>query len=165
MKKMILLLAVMLTGFTSMAVAQQGKVGGNPLEGVWQYVEEVTRADGKTIFIGKQIYKTITADNKYYVMLGVNIPIKNNEVENAKISTLTFMTQQGEIEMTSDNSYLEYIHNHFLDKNLNNTISNLKFRFSADNPKVLYVEYNIGGEAENGWVSEVWMRVMPYGAK
>ena len=165
MKKMILLLAVMLTGFTSMAVAQKGKVGDNPLEGVWQYVEEVTRADGKIIFIGKQVYKTITADNKYYVMLGVNIPVKNNEDENAKISTLTFMTQQGEIEMTSDNSYLEYIHNHFLDKNLNNTISNLKFRFSTDNPKVLYVEYNIGGEEENGWVSEVWMRVMPYGAK
>ena len=115
MKKMILLLAVMLTGFTSMAVAQQGKVGDNSLEGVWQYVEEVTRADGKTIFIGKQIYKTITADNKYYIMLGVNIPVKNSEAENTKISTLTFMTQQGEIEMTSENTYLEYIHNQLND--------------------------------------------------
>ncbi len=163
MKKMFLLLAVMLTGFTSMAVAQKGKVGDNPIEGVWQYVEEVTRADGKTIFIGKQIYKTITADNQYYVMLGVNIPVKSSETENAKISTLTFMTQQGEIEMTSENTYLEYINNHYLDKNLNNTISNLKFRFNADNPNILYIEYNIDGD--NSWVSEVWMRVMPYGAK
>lgn len=165
MKKMIFILAVTLVSFTSSIFAQQSKAKSNPIEGVWQYVEEVTRADGKTTYMGKQIYKTITADNKYTVMFGVNIPVKNNNDEKTQLSTLTFVTQMGEIEMTSENTYLEYINNHYLDKNLNNTISNLKFRFSDKNPNILYVEYNIGNTEDSGWISEVWLRVMPYGAK
>lgn len=162
MKKMIFILAVMLSSFTSSIFAQ---AKSNPIEGVWQYVEEVTRADGKTIYMGKQIYKTITADNKYSIIYGINIPVKNNNDEKPQLSTLTFITQLGEIEMTSDNTYLEYINNHYLDKNLNNTISNLNFRFSEQNKNILYVEYNIGDTEDNEWISEVWMRVMPYGAK
>lgn len=165
MKKMILILAVMLAGFTSRAVAQEAMLKNNPVEGVWQYVEEVSRADGKTIVMGKQIYKIITADNKYMVMLGVNIPVKNNGEGNVQMSTLTFVTQQGEIEFTSENTYLEYINNHYLDANLNNTISSLKFRFDENRPNMLYVEYFLGGTEEGNWISEVWMRVMPYGAK
>lgn len=165
MKKMILILAVMLTGFTPTIFAQENNAKKNPIEGVWQLVEEVTRADGETMVMGKQIYKTITADNKYMVMLGINIPIKNSDNESVKYSTLTFVTQMGEMEFTSENTYLEYINNHYLDKNLNNTISNLKFRFGEDNPNILYVEYNLGEADDANWVSEVWMRVMPYGAK
>ena len=165
MKKMILILAVMLTGFTPTIFAQESNAKKNPIEGVWQLVEEVTRADGGTMVMGKQIYKTITADNKYMVMLGINIPIKNGDDESVKYSTLTFVTQMGEMEFTSENTYLEYINNHYLDKNLNNTISNLKFRFGEDNPNILYVEYNLGEADDANWVSEVWMRVMPYGAK
>ena len=165
MKKMILILAVMLAGFTSRAVAQEAMLKNNPVEGVWQYVEEVSRADGKTIVMGKQIYKIITADNKYMVMLGVNIPVKNNGEGNVQMSTLKFVTQQGEIEFTSENTYLEYINNHYLDANLNNTISSLKFRFDENRPNMLYVEYFLGGTEEGNWISEVWMRVMPYGAK
>ena len=155
----------MLTGVTSTIFAQENDAKKNPIEGVWQLVEEVTRADGKTMVMGKQIYKTITADNKYTVMLGINIPIKNSDDENVKYSTLTFVTQMGEIEFTSENTYLEYINNHYLDRNLNNTISSLKFRFGEENPNLLYVEYNLGGADAGNWVSEVWMRVMPYGAK
>ena len=165
MKKMILILAVMLTGFTSRAVAQEVMAKNNPIEGVWQYVEEVSRADGKTLIMGKQIYKTITADNKYMVMIGVNIPVKSSEEGNVQMSTLTFVTQQGEMEFTSENTYLEYINDHYLDPNLNNTISSLKFRFDENRPNILYVEYFLGGTDDGSWTSEVWMRVMPYGAK
>lgn len=165
MKKMILILAVMLTGFTSRAVAQEAMAKNNPIEGVWQYVEEISRADGKTLIMGKQIYKTITADNKYMVMIGVNIPVKSSEEGNVQMSTLTFVTQQGEMEFTSENTYLEYINDHYLDPNLNNTISSLKFRFDDNRPNILYVEYFLGGTDDGSWTSEVWMRVMPYGAK
>ena len=83
--------------------------------------------------------------------------------EKTEMSTVTFMTQEGEIEFTSDNTYLEYINKHYLDKSLNNTISNLRFKFNEKNPNILYIEYNIGGNDEGNWVSEVWLRVMPYG--
>ena len=165
MKKMIFILAVTLVSFTSSIFAQQSKAKSNPIEGVWQYVEEVTRADGKTTYMGKQIYKTITADNKYTVMFGVNIPVKNNNDEKTQLSTLTFVTQMGEIEMTSENTYLEYINNHYLDKSLNNTISNLRYRFSEENKNILYVEYNLSGTDNENWVSEIWLRVIPLGAK
>mgnify|MGYP003563419765 CR=1 FL=1 len=79
-------------------------------------------------------------------------------------NTLTFVTQEGDIVLGSENSYLEYINNHYLDKNLNNTISQLRYRFNDKNPNILYLEYNLGG-ADESWVSEVWLRVMPLGAK
>ena len=72
------------------------------------------------------------------------------------------MTQEGEIEFTSGNTYLEYINKHYLDKSLNNTISNLRFEFNEKNPNILYIEYNLGDNDDN-WVKEVWLRVMPYG--
>lgn len=137
----------------------------NPLEGLWQYVEEVAKHDGQKAYIGKQIYKTITADNKYHVMLGVNIPLKEADSEKTEMSTLTFITQQGEIEMKSDNTYLEYINNHYLDKSLNNTISYLRYRFNEANPNMLYIEYNLNGTDESSWISEVWLRVVPYGSR
>ena len=67
------------------------------------------------------------------------------------------------IEFTSENTYLEYINKHYLDKNLNNTISNLRFKFNEKNANILYIEYNLGGNDDGNWVSEVWLRVMPYG--
>jgi hypothetical protein len=99
------------------------------------------------------------------VILGVNIPIKEANWEESKTSTLAFITQQGEIEMREDNTYLEYINNHYLDKSLNNTISNLRYRFSEENKNILYVEYNLNGTDDDGWVSEIWLRVIPLGAK
>ena len=135
----------------------------NPLMGLWQYADEVTLADGQKSYIGKQIYKTITTDNRYFVVLGINIPLKDANSEKTNMSTVTFMTQEGEIEFTSDNTYLEYINKHYLDKNLNNTISNLRFKFNEKNPNILYIEYNIGGNDDSNWTSEVWLRVMPYG--
>ena len=95
----------------------------------------------------------------------VDIPLKEADSEKTEMSTVTFMTQEGEIEFTSENTDLEYINKHYLDKNLNNTISNLKFRFGEDNPNILYVEYNLGEADDATWVSEVWMRVVPYGVK
>ena len=88
---------------------------------------------------------------------------RTTRAKNAR-NALTFVTQKGDIVLGSDNSYLEYINNHYLDKNLNNTISQLRYRFNEDNPNVLYLEYNLGGADEN-WVSEVWLRVVPFGAK
>ena len=58
----------------------------------------------------------------------------------------------------------KYINKHYLDTNLNNTISQLRYRFNENNPNILYLEYNLSGADEN-WVSEVWLRVMPLGAK
>ena len=68
------------------------------------------------------------------------------------------------MEMRDNNTYLEYINNHYLDKSLNNTISNLRYRFCEENKNILYVEYNLGEEDSN-WISEVWLRVMPLGAR
>ena len=107
----------------------------------------------------------ITEEKTYFVILGVNIPIKEANWEESKTSTLAFITQQGEIEMREDNTYLEYINNHYLDKSLNNTISNLRYRFSEENKNILYVEYNLNGTDDDGWVSEIWLRVIPLGAK
>ena len=166
MKKMMILLAVMLLGSTGIVSAQTNnwsKIA--PLVGIWQYANEIVKGDGEKVYIGRQIYKTITEDCKYFVMLGMNIPIKDGNEENTELSTVTFITQQGEIEMTSDNTYLEYIHNHFLDSNLNNVISSLRFRHNEQNPNILYVEYNLSGGEDENWVSEVWIRVMPLGAK
>lgn len=145
--------------------AQTKEKNKNPLIGLWQYVNEVTLPDGQKSYIGKQIYKTITTDNRYFVVLGVDIPLKEANSEKTDISTVTFMTQEGDIEFTSDNTYLEYINKHYLDKNLNNTISNLRFEFNKQNPNILYIEYNLGGNDEENWVKEVWLRVMPYGSK
>ena len=165
MKKIMFLLAVMLMGITSSSAQQNNEdLKIKPLLGGWQYVEEAAMPDGQTAYIGKQIYKTITSDKKYYVIAGVNVPVKPHENQEAQTSTLTFVTQEGDIVLGSDNSYLEYINNHYLDKNLNNTISQLRYRFNEDNPNVLYLEYNLGGADEN-WVSEVWLKVMPFGAK
>ncbi len=166
-KKFMLLLAVMVFGSLVSVNAQEGKKGGDikPLLGIWQYVEEVVKADGSTIYIGKEIYKTIREDKTYCVMASVEIPIKEENQEKATISTVTFITQQGDIEVTSENTYLEYINNHYIDKSLNNTISNLRYRRSEKNPNVLYIEYNLGSADDTGWVSEVWMRVLPLGAR
>ena len=165
MKKIMFLLTAVLFGFAAASAQQNNEdLKIKPLLGVWQYVEEAAMPDGQTAYIGKQIYKTITSDKKYYVIAGVNVPVKPHESQVAQTSTLTFVTQEGDIVLGSDNSYLEYINNHYLDKNLNNTISQLRYRFNEDNPNVLYLEYNLGGADEN-WVSEVWLRVMPFGAK
>ena len=67
--------------------------------------------------------------------------------------------------MKEDNTYLEYINKHHLDKSLNNTISNLRYRFSEENKNILYVEYNLCGTDYDNWVSEIWLRVIPLGAK
>ena len=159
--KVILFLGVA-TGY-----AQEKKTGpdAGPLVGMWQYVEEVTTAEGGKAYIGKQIFKTITEDNTYFVILGVNIPIKEANWEESKTSTLAFITQEGEIEMKEDNTYLEYINKHHLDKSLNNTISNLRYRFSEENKNILYVEYNLCGTDYDNWISEIWLRVIPLGAK
>ena len=157
------LLVLVVTLFCGTITTQAKENNKNPLMGLWQYADEVTLANGQKSYIGKQIYKTITTDNRYFVVLGINIPLKNADSEKTNMSTVTFMTQEGEIEFTSDNTYLEYINKHYLDKNLNNTISNLRFKFNENNPNILYIEYNIGGGDEGNWVSEVWLRVMPYG--
>jgi hypothetical protein len=167
MKKFMFLFAVILFLGVGTGHAQVKKTGSDagPLVGMWQYVEEVTTAEGGKAYIGKQIFKTITEDNTYSVILGVNIPIKDVNWEESKTSTLAFITQEGEIEMKEDNTYLEYINNHYLDKSLNNTISNLRYRFSEENKNILYVEYNLSGTDNDGWVSEIWLRVIPLGAK
>lgn len=161
--KVFFFLAAILLFGTATARAQAKN--NNPLVGLWQYMDEVTRPDGQKAYIGKQIYKTITTDNRYFVVLGVNIPLKEANSEKTNMSTVTFITQEGDIEMTSNNTYLEYINKHYLDKSLNNTISNLRFKFHEKNSNILYIEYNISGNDDTDWVSEVWMRVMPYGAR
>ena len=163
-KRLLLLFVVIIFCGTATVQAQKKKEKKNPLVGLWQYMEETTRADGQKAYIGKQIYKAITKDNRYFVMLGVDIPLKEANSEKTDMSTVTFITQEGEIEITSGNTYLEYINNHYLDKSLNNTISNLRFKFSDKSPNILYIEYNINND-EGNWVSEVWTRVMPYGAR
>ena len=167
MKKFMFLFAFILSLGVGTGHAQVKKTGpdAGPLVGMWQYVEEVTTAEGGKAYIGKQIFKTITEDNRYFVILGVNIPIKEANWEESKTSTLAFITQEGEIEMKEDNTYLEYINKHHLDKSLNNTISNLRYRFSEENKNILYVEYNLCGTDYDNWVSEIWLRVIPFGAK
>ena len=160
-KRVLLIFGITLFCGTITAHAQTNKK--NPLMGLWQYADEVTLADGQKSYIGKQIYKTITTDNRYFVVLGIDIPLKEADKETTNMSTVTFITQEGEIEFTSDNTYLEYINKHYLDKNLNNTISNLRFEFNEKNPNILYVEYNLGSNDDGNWVKEVWIRVMPYG--
>ena len=162
-KRFLLIFAVALFGFTLTANAQARKNKKNPLAGLWQYVEEKTLPDGQKSYIGKQIYKTITTDNRYSVVLGINIPLKDADSEKTDLSTVTVITQEGEIEFTSGNTYLEYINKHYLDKSLNNTISNLRFKFNEKNPNILYIEYNLGGNEEGEWISEVWLKVLPYG--
>ena len=167
MKKFMFLFAFILFSGVGTGHAQVKKTGpdAGPLVGMWQYVEEVTTAEGGKAYIGKQIFKTITEENTYFVILGVNIPIKEANWEESKTSTLAFITQEGEIEMKEENTYLEYINKHYLDKSLNNTISNLRYRFSEDNKNILYVEYNLSGTEYENWVSEIWLRVIPLGAK
>lgn len=167
MKKFMFLFAFILFSGVGTGHAQVKKTGpdAGPLVGMWQYVEEVTTAEGGKAYIGKQIFKTITEDNTYFVILGVNIPIKEANWEESKTSTLAFISQEGEIEMKEENTYLEYINKHYLDKNLNNTISNLRYRFSEENRNILYVEYNLSGTDNENWVSEIWLRVIPLGAK
>ena len=167
MKKFMFLFAFILFSGVGTGHAQVKKTGpdAGPLVGMWQYVEEVTTAEGGKAYIGKQIFKTITEDNTYFVILGVNMPIKEANWEESKTSTLAFITQEGEIEMKEDNTYLEYINKHYLDKSLNNTISNLRYRFSEENRNILYVEYNLSGTDNENWVSEIWLRVIPLGAK
>ena len=167
MKKFMFLIAVILFLGVNTSYAQERKTGpdAGPLVGMWQYVEEVTTAEGGKAYVGKQIFKTITDENKYFVILGVNIPIKEANWEESKTSTLAFITQEGEIELKEDNTYLEYINKHHLDNSLNNTISNLRYRFSEENKNILYVEYNLYGTDYDDWVSEIWLRVIPFGAK
>ena len=166
-KRFMLLLAVMVFGSMVTVNAQEDKKGGDikPLLGTWQYVEEVINADGSAIYIGHKIYKTILENKAYSVMASIDIPIKEADQEKGKTSTVTFVTQQGEIEMTSEGTYLEYINNHYINKTLNNTISNLKYRVSDKNPNVLYIEYNLGDAESGNWVSEVWLKVLPLGAR
>ena len=167
MKKFMFLFAFILFSGVGTGHAQVKKTGpdAGPLVGMWQYVEEVTTAEGGKAYIGKQIFKTITEDNTYFVILGVNIPIKEANWEESKTSTLAFISQEGEIEMKEENTYLEYINKHYLDKSLNNTISNLRYRFSEETRNILYVEYNLSGTDNENWVSEIWLRVIPLGAK
>ena len=162
-KRVLLILAVAFFCGTLTTQAQTKANKKNPLVGLWQYADEKALPDGQKTYIGKQIYKTITTDNRYFVVLGVDIPLKEADSEKTEMSTVTFMTQEGEIEFTSENTYLEYINKHYLDKNLNNTISNLRFKFNEKNANILYIEYNLGGNDDGNWVSEVWLRVMPYG--
>lgn len=162
-KRVLFILVVAFFCGTITTQAQVNKNKKNPLVGLWQYANEKTLPDGKKSYVGKQIYKTITTDNRYFVVLGINIPLKEADSEKTDMSTVTFMTQEGEIEFTSDNTYLEYINKHYLDKSFNNTISNLRFKFNENNPNILYIEYNMGGNEDGNWVSEVWLRVMPYG--
>ena len=86
--------------------AQVKKTGpdAGPLVGMWQYVEEVVTSDGGKAYIGKQIFKTITEDNTYSVILGVNIPVKEANWEESKTSTLAFITQEGETTETTPKS-------------------------------------------------------------
>jgi hypothetical protein len=166
MKKIMFLLALVLSGISA-ASAQHGNedLKIKPLLGVWQYVEEVAMPDGQTALVGKQIYKTITHDKRYFVIAGIDIPFKQTEESKTQTSTVSFITQEGDVVLGSENGYLEYINRHYLDNSLNNTISNLRYRFDEKNPNILYLEYNLNGKDEESWVSEIWIRVMPYGAR
>lgn len=166
MKKIMLLFALVLLGITDASAQQENEeLKIKPLLGLWQYAEEVTMPDGQTAYIGKQIYKTITPDKKYYVVLGIDIPIKMSEEAETKTSTMSFITHEGDIVIGSDNGYIEYINRHYLDKTLDNTISNLRYRFNEKNSNILYLEYNLNGSDDESWISEVWLRVIPYGTK
>ena len=162
-KRVLLILVVTFFCSTVKTHAQAKENNRNPLVGLWQYADEKILDNGQKTYIGKQIYKTITTDNRYFVVLGINIPLKEADSKKTNLSTVTFVTQEGDIEFTSENTYLEYINKHYLDKSLNNTISNLRYKFDKKNPNILYIEYNLGGNDEGSWVSEVWLRVMPYG--
>ena len=164
MKKIMFIFAFILLGITT-ASAQQGNedLKIKPLLGVWQYAEEVTMEDGETTYIGHQIYKAITADKRYYVMMGMNMPFKQSPEAEAKTSTFSFITHEGDIVIGSENGYIEYINKHYLDNSLNNTISNLKYRFNEKNPNILYLEYNLNGNDDESWIKEVWIRVLPFG--
>ena len=71
------LFAILLLGITNASAQQNNEdLKIKPLLGVWQYVEEMATPDGETTFIGKQIYKTITWDKKYYVIVGLNSHLK-----------------------------------------------------------------------------------------
>ena len=129
-KSALLILIVTFFCGTTTVNAQAKENKNNPLVGLWQFVDEVSLDNGQKSYIGKQIYKTITTDNRYFVVLGINIPLKKADSDKTDMSTVTFMTQEGEIEFTSENTYLEYINKHYLDKSLNNTISNLRFNIS-----------------------------------
>ena len=87
-----LLFALVLLGITDASAQQENEdLKIKPLLGLWQYVEEVTMPDGQTAYIGKQIYKTITEDQKYYVVLGIDIPVKLSENAEKKTSTVYFL--------------------------------------------------------------------------
>lgn len=167
MKKFMFLFALIsfLGVRTGYSQEQQTDPEITPLVGTWQYVEEVITPEGEKAYIGKHIYKTITKEKTYFVVLGVDKTINEAGNPESLTSTQAFITQEGEIEMKEDNTYLEYINNHYLDNSLNNTISNLRYRFSEENSNLLYVEYNLSGTDNDGWVSEIWLRIVPYGTK
>lgn len=166
MKRMILLLATLFVAGAAFVNAQtrNEKVQSNPIYGLWQYVEERQAPDGSVQYVGKPIYKSINQDNTYFAMMTITIDVQGNEKEKPYTVTETFITQRGEIELTADGSYLEYIGEHYNNPSLTNTITSMKYEFKEGSTDVMYIEY-LTANNDNTWFSETWVRVQPLGAK
>ena len=166
MKRMMILLATLIIAGAACVNAQtrNKKVQTNPIYGLWQYVEERVAADGSVQYVGKPIYKSINQDNTYFAMMTITIDVQGSEKEKPYTVTETFITQRGEIEITSDGSYLEYIGEHYNNPSLTNTITSMKYEFKEGSTDVMLIEY-LTANNDNTWFGETWVRVQPLGSK
>ncbi len=162
MKRLMLLVLCAFMVATAYVSAQQ-KVDKD-IYGLWQYAEERVAPDGSVQYMGKPIFKSINQDNTYFAMVSITLDIVGTEKEKPYSITETYITQSGEIEISSPGSYMEYIGEHYTNPGLTNTITSLKYEFKDDAKNVMYIEY-LTANNNDTWFGETWIKVQPFGTK
>ena len=140
MKKSIFVCVILSFVFISSVFAQKDP---SSLVGVWQYCTEVQQKSGDDVMVCSPIWKVLHADGKFCQFMLV---YKDG---------MCAMTHEGTYEVATEDTYVEHIVSHAVDKDLIGTKTVLHYRFI--NEDMVAFTYKLQGRNEE--FREVWRRV------
>lgn len=152
MKRKTLLLVFCLT-FASVMHAQKHLPESKSLVGMWRQtllIKDKDTGNLRKIMTGN--YKVVNPDGTFYAFItwgtGNENPQKN----------ITTLNMYGTYTLTSDNTFSEHIVKHSVDARMDNSVSELKYKFVPDNDNnIVYMMWK--NNTTNQWIPEIWERI------
>lgn len=149
-KKIILL--VLHTLFVGIIYAQQHLPESKSLVGLWRQAGIAKMIDGEIKYFKSGNYKVMNTDGTFYTF------ITWGEAKNNPVAGETSISMYGTYILTSDSTFSEHIVKHSVNEKMNNSYSELKYKFVPDTDnQIISLMYK--NKTTNEWIPEVWERV------
>lgn len=135
------------------AFAQKHLPESNTLVGLWRQAVIGRNQQGENVHIKTGNYKVVNPDGTFYAFITWGAYGKNPQGD------VTSMNMYGTYAITSDSTFTEHIIKHDGNPKMNNSESELKFKFveETDND-IVYMMYK--NTVTNQWIPEMWQRVI-----